>query len=113
MNDLEFTGEPEHDSRILTERAYDRLIPVHCIESLVGYILRGQPTGHFLTALLCNDLRETFARADDANAAAIKNYMVFLYNDVPGLCRGSYEIMKAWRATGGLHGKATDNGRGK
>ena len=62
------------------------------------YILKGFPPGSFLTAVLCNDLREAFACADDENAAAMRDWVRFFYNCAPAGCWGSPDRFQAWMA---------------
>ena len=71
-------------------------LPLHCRNSLVDYILYHKSVGSFLRNLLSNDLQGTFATADDINSNAIKNYVLFLYNCVPGACWGSPKKVKDW-----------------
>lgn len=68
-------------------------------DSLVAYFQDKRPVGGFLTALLSNDLMEAYAHADDNNRAAMKGYVMWLYNDAPGRgssAWGSREAVKAW-----------------
>ena len=67
-----------------------------CAEGLDLYIREHRPIGDFLTALLSNDLRETFARADSTNKPAIEQYVRFLYQYAPAGTWGSRENVKAW-----------------
>ena len=79
-------------------------IPQHCRDGLQDYIESGRPVGSFLEALLSNDLKETFGRADEINRMAIFDYIMFLYNDAPRLCWGSPDRYAGWIARGGLNG---------
>lgn len=79
-------------------------IPPHCREGLKRYVERGVPVGHFLTALLSNDLKETYSRADETNARHIRDYIMWLYNEAPAGCWGSPKRFKDWIARGGLVG---------
>jgi hypothetical protein len=79
-------------------------IPDHCKEGLRGYIENGTPVGSFLSALLSNDLRGAFNKADATNAARIKNYLMFLYNEAPSECWGSPDKYAGWQQRGGLNG---------
>lgn len=85
--------------------AYDNAIwnrlPAHCREALRRYVDDGTPPGHFLTALLSNDLNSTFARADDTNRPAIYDYLLWLYNWSPAGCHGSPENFENWIRNGG------------
>lgn len=78
------------------------LIPDYMIGGLRRYIENGIAPGHFLTAVLCNDLRGAIERGDDTNTAVLPNYIRFLYNYAPSECWGSPEKFKAWIAIGGL-----------
>ena len=78
------------------------LIPSHMTGAMRRYIEHGISPGHFLTALLSNDLRGTFQRADEENSAAVGNYVQFLYNYAPSGCWGSPERFDAWFKQGGL-----------
>ena len=72
------------------------LVPGHMRAAITGYVLHRRPVGHFLTALLANDLMAAFARADEANAAAMQRWCRFLYNFTPSPCWGSPEKVRAW-----------------
>jgi len=76
-----------------------RGIPAYMHAGLLRWILYGIPPGDFLTALLSNDLRRTFEKADDTNVRCIQNYLIFLYNDAPSGCWGSKENFKSWKGT--------------
>jgi len=67
------------------------------------YIEEGILPGDFLTAVLSNDLMESFGRADDINRPRIYDYCVFLYNQAPSNCFGSPENVKNWVSRGGLN----------
>ncbi|TMJ05799.1 MAG: hypothetical protein E6G97_02000 [Alphaproteobacteria bacterium] len=78
------------------------LVPEHCRDGLRRYLEHGKVPGHFLTALLRNDLRETCARADHVNLQRLGDYVKFLYNFAPRDSWGSPENFDAWVARGGL-----------
>ena len=74
-------------------------VPVAYMESgLRRYFEERQDVGDFLTALLCNNLRETLACADDENAQRIPEWVRWLYNHAPAGSWGSRENYKAWLA---------------
>lgn len=90
---------------------YDRktdwsLIPAYMIGGLRRYIEYGIEPGDFLSALLSNDLRETFIRADDTNAYIVRDYVKFLYCYAPSECwgRGRPDFIR-WCESGGLVGQ--------
>lgn len=80
------------------------IIPPHCREGLIEYIRVGRPVGSFLTAVLSNDLREAFSRADDENLHALIDYVKYLYNYAPSQCWGSPSKVTRWIEIGGLAG---------
>jgi len=80
--------------------------PIDVIESLQRYVNNKIPTGGFLHALLANDLRETFARADGVNIAKIFQIVCYCWNEIPAVCWGSYEKVDEWL-------KGDDNGEAK
>jgi len=73
-------------------------IPEHVMCSLCAYIEEHRHVGHFLTAVLQNDLKEAVGRADDHNLANLPAYVGYLYNEAPSSCWGSPEKVKEWLA---------------
>lgn len=74
------------------------LIPQHMHMGFVRYIAYGGPrsnNGHFLRALMNNDLMGAYGRADSYNAAAIPNWVTFLYNYAPR-CYGYPDAYDQW-----------------
>ena len=71
-------------------------IPDYMMGGLERYINHGIMPGHFLTAVLENDLKEAVSQADDNNMKNIPAYMGYLYNEAPSGCYGSPEKVKAW-----------------
>ena len=74
---------------------YSRL-PEHCREGMKRYIEHGIIPGDFLQAVICNNLVETFAIADDTNIKRLCDYAFFLYWDAPSPCWGSKKKMSEW-----------------
>ena len=66
-----------------------------------------------MTALLSNDLMDTFGRADDDNRNAIYAYCMFLYNEAPPGCYGSPEKVRAWHRADGLYGQRRADAKGE
>jgi hypothetical protein len=85
---------------------WDRVPNPRMTDGLKRYVERGVLPGHFLTALLSNDLFEAFSRADDNNTAAMRDWASFLYNEMPRGSWGSRDNVQAWCKTGGLVGQA-------
>ncbi len=76
--------------------SYGGEIPDYMREGLRQWVMFGRTPGHFLTAVLKNDLREACVRADDTNVALLLTYVRFLYNEVPGTCWGSKDHVTSW-----------------
>lgn len=81
-------------------------LPDHMQSGARRYIELGVAPGDFLTAVLSNDLKEAFGRADPANQAAMSEWVSWLYNECPMSANGSLETVKAWCIAGGLSGRA-------
>jgi len=60
------------------------------------WIESGIQPGHFLTAVLSNDLREACARADSENRFRLFDIVAWLYNRAPSACWGSPENVAEW-----------------
>ena len=78
-------------------------LPPHMQDAAKRYVEKGIPPGHFLTAVICNDLLGAVSHADDTNVKALKTWVQFFYNEAPGGCWKSKEVMNAWVKQGGLH----------
>lgn len=74
----------------------DMQVPAHVMPGLHRYINHHTPVGHFLTAVLSNDLKKAVGRADDENIHNLPAIVAFLYNEAPGSCWGSPEKVKEW-----------------
>lgn len=66
------------------------------IKSLLSYINDRTPGGHFVNALLRNDLKGVFYNADSENSELVRDYVRFLYNYAPEKCWGSKDKFDAW-----------------
>lgn len=73
-------------------------IPVYMMGAIRRYIEEGIPPGHFLTAVICNNLSDAVSYADDVNVANLPAYVGYFYNRAPSTCWGSREKMDAWIA---------------
>jgi hypothetical protein len=78
------------------DRTYCKSVPVALLDGLELYATRGVPTGDFLRAVLSNDLRMAVGRADDRSLAALREIVMFTYNEMPPLCQGSPERVASW-----------------
>ena len=81
-------------------------VPVpYMIDGVQRYVLHGIPPGSFLTALFSNNLKESFARADENNTAAMRTWVIFMRWELPSQCHGSPEAVADWIAAGGMLGR--------
>lgn len=80
------------------------LLPEHISDSVKLYIEEGRPTGDFLQSVICNQLKESFAFADDINIERMFDIVSFFYNQAPLLCWGSRKRMEKWTGHSGLKG---------
>lgn len=68
------------------------------LASLHLYVWEGVQPGSQLDAMLRNDLRDTFACADECRRFLVPALVGILYNDLPGACWGSDERVRDWMA---------------
>jgi hypothetical protein len=61
-------------------------IPVHVLRGLYNYVQHGAGPGHFLRAVLSNNLFEAVGRADKDALASLAELVIFIYNRVPSIC---------------------------
>ena len=80
------------------------MLPERMHGGIRRYIESGISPGHFLTAVICNDLREACGRADDENRRLLFEYVSFFYSHAPRNCWGGPEKYNAWVQHGGLGG---------
>jgi hypothetical protein len=73
-------------------------LPLATQEGLARYIEERLPGGHFLTAVLSNDLREAVNRADQDNLAALGSIVQWLFWHAPSKCWGNPENVRDWLA---------------
>lgn len=66
------------------------------VEGIEDFVHRGVPPGDFLYAVLSNNLKESFCRADHDNFKNMGLIVRYLYNFVPAACWGSPENVRAW-----------------
>lgn len=71
-------------------------VPARVIESLDAYVGERRPTGGFLQAVLENDLISAAAYADAENFRALGDIALYVFHNVPSVCRGSRERVRAW-----------------
>lgn len=74
-----------------------REIPDHLLESLDGYLRYGHDPGSGLSAILRNDLMETFRRCDDQTLMVLPLLARYIYNSIPAAAWGSDARVERWR----------------
>lgn len=65
-------------------------------DAIDRYANTGCPLGGFLTAVMENNLMEAFCRADEDNTRDMREIVAYVYNEIPGPCHGSPEIVAEW-----------------
>ncbi len=80
----------------MSNPSYFEAIRPGIIESLQRYAEHKTPTGDFLRAVLCNDLREAFARADEGNRKVLFEIVAYCYYELPASSWGSREKVEKW-----------------
>jgi hypothetical protein len=71
-------------------------IPPTTMAALLRYVNKGYMPGHFLTAVLTNDLFEAVGQADVDNIQALPEIVKFVYTEVPGNAWGSKEAVREY-----------------
>ena len=71
-------------------------LPVGLREGVQRYIEHGVIPGDFLQAVISNDLKESFGKADIHNRERMFDIVSWFYNNAPAECWGSKEKMIAW-----------------
>jgi len=72
------------------------MIPATTLRSLDLYVKEGITPGGFLYAVLTNDLFGAIGKADSTNGAAIRDICLYIYNELPGDCWGSRDIVNQY-----------------
>lgn len=89
---------PEFDPQTIEEDSEYSNLPGNLVNSLHRYVQEGRSTGHFLTAILENDLKGAVDHADSQNRKLLDVWVKYLYNRIPHTCWGSKEKVKKWRS---------------
>ncbi len=71
-------------------------VPQHLRAGLVRYVTDGVRPGHFLVAVLENDLAEAVARADAVSLVGLPFVVSWLDNYAPATCHGSALRVAVW-----------------
>jgi hypothetical protein len=71
--------------------------------AITCWVVEGRLPGHFLQAVLRNDLGDALGRADGHNVRYLGAIYGLLYNRAPSACFGSPGAVDAWQQRGGLY----------
>lgn len=74
------------------------MIPERTKATIDNYAKNLWQPGGFVYAVLTNNLKEAFGRADDENAENMKEIVKYVYNNIPAIAWGSEENVKRWLA---------------
>jgi len=72
-------------------------LPAYMKDGVRLYVFEGLRPGGFMSALLENNLSESYCRADENNIRCIENWVKFLRWNIPGGCWGSREVVSEWK----------------
>lgn len=82
------------------ERSRFDKLPPNLRAGFRAYIDDHHEPGDFIMAVLENNLRDAFGRADLVSRAALFDIVVFMWNDAPSVCWGSPEKVAKWLKDG-------------
>ena len=71
-------------------------VPSHLHNGIVSYVVDHRKPGHFLTAVVQNDLSSAVSHADEASLKGLGAVVAFFYNEPTSVCWGSPEKVAAW-----------------
>lgn len=69
------------------------------IHGLQLYIENGIQPGSFLQAVLANDFTKAATRADSTNSKLLREWALFVLNELPDDCWGSWKTVQNWKGT--------------
>jgi len=71
-------------------------IPSYMHSDIIRYVVDRRLSGHFLTAIVENNLQKAFAHGDSANIKALHSWVRLMYNWAPAQCWGREEVVAEW-----------------
>jgi hypothetical protein len=92
----DYLGAIPGDNRERIERQAFERIPENLRGGLRRYLDAHIQPGHFLTAVLVNDLREAMGRADAVTRTGIFDVVSYLHNFAPSIAWGDAAAVKRW-----------------
>ncbi len=76
-------------------------IPAHLHDGMIEWAINAQRPGGFLSAVISNDLFQSFATADPQSAEALGGIVKWFYNSAPSRCHGKGALAD-WRGMEGV-----------
>lgn len=73
-------------------------IPARTKDTIDNYVGKGWRPGHFVSAMLANDLKGAFGAADIINRHYMFEICSYIYNEIPCKSHGSYQAINDWIA---------------
>lgn len=74
-------------------------LPEHMIAAIRRYVDDRIEPGGFLSAVICNDLKQAAGLADHINKHLLFEYVQYFYNETPSDCWGTEEKFNSWLST--------------
>lgn len=78
---------------------YTKCPTKYMIHGLQLYVEHGIKPGMFLQAVLANDFANAVTLADFHNRELLYEWAIFILNELPPQCWGSWETVRNWRGT--------------
>lgn len=75
-------------------------IPTYMYKALREYVNDHKAPGHFIQAIIMNNLSDAVAHADEKNLFVLRAWVGIFHNFAPSLCHGSEEKYKEWIKNG-------------
>ena len=80
---------------MLTKGKYPKA-PLPILDAIADYAVNRTAHGHFVTAVLENDLTEAVFRADNASLAGLADIVRYVHWEIPQNSHGSRKKVNAW-----------------
>ena len=71
-------------------------IPPLVRNALDRWATEHKPAGDFVMSVLRNDLHQAVCRADERSLAALRDIVLYVYNELPSKCWGSDVAVNEW-----------------
>lgn len=83
------------------ERGFEvYLIPAYMRKALREYVNDHKSPGHFIQAVIMNDLVDTVFYSDEKNLSLLRAWVGIFHNYIPSACYGSKERYEIWIKNG-------------